>query len=61
MRSIFEPFCKVVEARDGHEALEKVAECNPDLIIADIMLPKVHPTDPAELMADERLCPAQCA
>jgi two-component system, OmpR family, response regulator VicR len=26
-------------ARDGNEGLEKVASCNPDLIITDIMLP----------------------
>jgi len=41
MRSIFEPFCKVVEARDGHEALAKFPHAKPDIIIADAKLPRV--------------------
>lgn len=41
MRDIFAPFCKVVEACDGCEALEMVNEHHPDLIIADVILPKV--------------------
>lgn len=36
MRSIFEPFCKVIEARDGQEALEKWDDdAPPNLVIAD--------------------------
>lgn len=45
MRSIFEPFCTVIEARDGQEALDMLNDNKdnklPDLIIADILLPKV--------------------
>ncbi|TXT14114.1 uncharacterized protein COLE_00307 [Cutaneotrichosporon oleaginosum] len=41
MRAIFAPFCKVIEASDGHEALEKVKEHHPNLVIADVMLPKI--------------------
>jgi CheY-like chemotaxis protein len=41
LRSILEPFCKVVEARDGVEALEKFDEAAPDLVVADITLPRV--------------------
>lgn len=29
-------------ARDGEEALEKVASFNPDLILLDVMMPKVN-------------------
>ena len=41
MRSIFEPFCTVIEARDGKEALELYGQYRPDLIIADMILPRV--------------------
>ena len=29
----------VIITRDGREALLKIAECNPDLVISDIMMP----------------------
>ena len=32
---------EVVTARDGQEAIEKVASDSPDLIILDLMLPKI--------------------
>ena len=32
----------VIEAVDGQEALEKVAESNPDIIISDIMMPRLN-------------------
>jgi len=41
MRSIFEPFCKVVIASNGREALQKYEQHPPDLIISDVMLPGV--------------------
>ena len=31
----------VVTARDGEEALEKVRACAPDLVVADLLLPKL--------------------
>ncbi len=33
--------CRVVTAHDGQETMEKVAEEEPDLILLDIMMPKV--------------------
>jgi CheY-like chemotaxis protein len=33
--------CKVVTAHDGQETLDRVAEARPDLILLDIMMPKV--------------------
>jgi CheY-like chemotaxis protein len=42
MKSIFAPFCSIVEARDGQEALVLVAKSPlPDLIITDVMMPNV--------------------
>ena len=32
---------KVIEAYDGEEAVKKAAECRPDLILLDVMLPKM--------------------
>jgi CheY-like chemotaxis protein len=33
--------CEIAVAADGHETLEKVAEFKPDLILLDIMMPKL--------------------
>jgi CheY-like chemotaxis protein len=44
LRSLFEPFCKVVEAKDGHSALHMFDETKPDLIIADVMMRRVSTT-----------------
>jgi CheY-like chemotaxis protein len=33
--------CKIATAYDGHETLEKVAQFKPDLILLDIMMPKL--------------------
>ncbi len=33
--------CELAMAADGHETLEKVAEFKPDLILLDIMMPKL--------------------
>lgn len=41
MRSIFAPYCKLVEARDGQEALDLCEQDVPDLIISDVMMPRV--------------------
>jgi YesN/AraC family two-component response regulator len=41
MKSIFAPFCGVVEARDGQEALDLCKNSAPDLIITDVMMPNV--------------------
>ena len=42
MRSIFAPFCSLVEARDGVEALEACKQQLPDLIVTDVMMPNVR-------------------
>jgi len=42
MKSIFAPFCRVVEARDGQEALDMCQKSVPDLIITDVMMPIVR-------------------
>ena len=42
MKSIFAPFCRVVEARDGQEALDMCQKLVPDLIITDVMMPIVR-------------------
>lgn len=41
LRSVLEPFCKVVEAEDGEMALDMFDTTKPDLIIADVMMPRV--------------------
>lgn len=41
MRSIFAPFCSIIEARDGLEALEACKRQLPDLIVTDVMMPNV--------------------
>jgi two-component system alkaline phosphatase synthesis response regulator PhoP len=33
--------CRIAVATDGRQTLEKVAECQPDLILLDIMMPKL--------------------
>jgi CheY-like chemotaxis protein len=42
MKSIFAPFCRVVEARDGQEALDMCKKSVPNLIITDVMMPIVR-------------------
>ncbi|EIW68283.1 hypothetical protein TREMEDRAFT_69291 [Tremella mesenterica DSM 1558] len=41
MRSIFSPFCTVVEARDGQEALDMCKKLIPQLIVSDVMMPNL--------------------
>lgn len=41
LRSVFAPYCRVVEATDGQEALERVDSIAPDLIIVDAVLPRL--------------------
>lgn len=41
MKSIFSQYCQVVEARDGQEALELCHKSIPNLIISDVMMPRV--------------------
>ena len=41
LQSCFAPKYDVVIARDGEEALHKVHEARPDLVVIDLMLPKM--------------------
>jgi CheY-like chemotaxis protein len=41
MKSIFAPFCTVVEARDGQEALDMCRQSLPHVVVTDIMMPNV--------------------
>jgi len=44
----------VITARDGEEALERVEQKNPDLILLDVMMPKINGLDVCrKLKADE--------
>ena len=42
IRRIFAPLCKVIEAKDGREALELAKEYQPNLILSDMMMPKMN-------------------
>ncbi len=39
MRSIFAPFCTLIEARDGQEAFDLCQQGTPVLVISDVMMP----------------------
>jgi len=41
LRNIFEPHYMVYEAADGEEGIRKAIELQPDLIISDVMMPKL--------------------
>lgn len=41
LRSILEPVYSVREAADGYEALEKIRQQQPDMIISDLMMPNM--------------------
>jgi CheY-like chemotaxis protein len=41
MKSVFVPYCTVIETRDGMEALQVCERTMPDLIITDVMMPNV--------------------
>ncbi|MES2516681.1 MAG: response regulator [Bacteroidota bacterium] len=41
LRSIFEEEYQIIEAKDGMEGLEKAREFTPDLIISDLMMPRM--------------------
>ena len=55
IRNIFKRYCKVYEASDGEKALEMVDEFKPDLIISDVMMPKMNGL---ELLTELRNRPA---
>ena len=34
--------CEVITATDGFDALAKIADCQPDIIFVDIMMPRLR-------------------
>ncbi|KAI0035068.1 hypothetical protein K488DRAFT_44039 [Vararia minispora EC-137] len=39
IRSLFHPFCQVIEAVNGQDALDKIDRVRPNLVISDVMMP----------------------
>ncbi|KAK8845645.1 hypothetical protein IAR55_006361 [Kwoniella newhampshirensis] len=42
VKSIFKPYCQVIEAVNGQQALELARKTPPDLILSDLMMPKMN-------------------
>jgi PleD family two-component response regulator len=57
IKGIFAPFCKVVKATNGEEALAMVKASPPNLILSDMMLPKLNGQG---LLVSIRNDPATC-
>lgn len=45
--------CEIATAADGHETLEKVAEFKPDLVLLDIMMPKLSGFEVCRMLKSE--------
>lgn len=48
----FSGYFKVTTARDGEEAIQKIEQAQPDLIISDIMMPKMNGTELCKRLKD---------
>lgn len=46
---------RVISAKDGQEALEKVSRCNPDLVLLDVMMPKVNGFEVCQRLKKDKL------
>jgi len=42
LRCMFSPFCQVIEATNGREALRLAIKLQPNLILSDVMMPKMN-------------------
>jgi signal transduction histidine kinase/DNA-binding NarL/FixJ family response regulator len=55
IKQIFSPYCKVIEAKNGEDALAIATENPPNLIISDLMMPKMNGIELlAAIRQDER-------
>ena len=45
--------CEIAMAADGRETLDKVAECQPDLILLDIMMPRRSGFEVCRMLKDD--------
>jgi signal transduction histidine kinase/FixJ family two-component response regulator len=45
IKRIFSPYCEVIEASNGEEALAIATASQPDLILSDVMMPKMNGLD----------------
>jgi DNA-binding response OmpR family regulator len=55
IREILEPFFRIIEAQDGREGADKAVEIIPDLVVSDIMMPKMDGYELCKrLKTDER-------
>ena len=53
----FTPYFRLAEAADGMEGLEKARAINPDLIISDVMMPRMSGTEMCRtIKSDVNLC-----
>jgi len=44
---------EVIEAEDGHQALELIAQQRPDLILLDVIMPKMHGIDMLSILHND--------
>lgn len=46
--------CRLIEAQDGQEALDMAIEQNPDVLLLDVMMPRMHGYDVFEAVRANR-------
>ena len=51
---------EVDAAYDGEEALRKIKEKNYDMVLLDVMLPKMSGMDVCQAVREFRMCPSSC-
>ena len=57
LREFFSAYFRIEEARDGEEGLDKARELTPDIIISDVMMPRMSGTEMCRtIKADINLC-----
>ncbi len=51
--NIFEPFYEVISAADGEEGLEKVKSESPNIVLSDVLMPKMSGTELCKRIKDD--------